>query len=342
MTGANDHLLDVRDLRTHYPVHKGLFRRVASVIKAVDGVSFTIDPKETVGLVGESGCGKTTIAKTIMRATAPTDGQILFRREQGIVDVAELEKPELRSLWLDVQMVFQDPFTSLDPRMTVRDIIGEALREHGIARGRALDDRVEYLMDAVGLNPQFMLRYPHAFSGGQRQRIGVARALALNPKLIVADEPTSALDVSVQAQILNLLKDLQDEFDVSYLFISHDLGVVHHVSDKVLIMYVGRLVEYGSTDAIFRNPRHPYTEMLLASVPNPNPNLRDRRKRIIPKGDIPDPRSLPSGCPFHTRCIYAQDACKEVTPELQPVDESETHYVACLRYRDIELSGLTG
>ncbi len=330
-------LLDVRNLKKYYPMRKGLLKRQVGMIRAVDDVTFAIRPGETFGLVGESGCGKTTVAKSIIRAVAPTAGQVLFHLERA-QDLAILEKDALKVARRNIQLVFQDPFASLNPRQRVRDIIGEPLRVNGVARGAALANRVGELMAAVGLRPEYMVRYPHAFSGGQRQRIGIARALALNPKLIICDEPVSALDVSIQAQILNLLKDLQGQFGLTYLFVSHDLGVVQHISDRVAVMYVGRLVEIGPTQTLFASPRHPYTAALLSASPKPHP--RFRRKTPVLTGEIPDPMAAPTGCHFHPRCPYRQPVCAEEFPPLETIPDQPDHAVACHFAAEITLEGL--
>lgn len=314
-------LLSIRNLKTHYYVREGVFRRAVGYIPAVDGVSLDLFDRETVGVVGESGCGKSTLAMTVMGSIkereAKVSGRILFRNNNDIVDVTQLDSKGLRQVRKNIQMVFQDPEASLNPRMTVRDIIGEPLYVNRIARGKQLDNRVMELMKSVGLDPAHLRRYPYAFSGGQRQRIGVARALALNPKLIVADEPTSALDVSVQAQVLNLLKDLQDEFSLSYVFISHDLSVIDHMATRVVVMYLGNVVEVAQTEDLFRQPRMPYTEALMTAVVQPNPNVRSNR--VLLEGDVPDPGSVSKGCPFHPRCNYARDICREQKPPLESV-----------------------
>ena len=289
--------LEVNDLKTYYPITRGLLRSVVGYVKAVDGVTLTIDGGHTLGLVGESGCGKTTLAHSIMRGIKPTSGEILFHTESGrVIDAAKADKSDLKAVRREMQMVFQDPFASLNPRMTLLELIGEPLITNNVAHGKAIEDRVAELLGLVGLRPEYMNRFPHAFSGGQRQRVAVARALALRPRLIIADEPTSALDVSIQAQTLNLLKDLQDQFDLSYLFISHDLSVIEHISDFVVVMYVGRVVETAPTDALYERPRHPYTEALLASIPRPNPNRI--RSRVSMKGEIPSPANPPERLPF--------------------------------------------
>jgi oligopeptide transport system ATP-binding protein len=315
-------LLEVRDLRKYYPVTKGfIFQRQVGAVKAVDDISFFIRKGETLGLVGESGCGKTTTGRVILRLQEPTAGQALFEGR----DIFKLGKEELRRLRRDMQIIFQDPYSSLNPRMTVGDIIGEPLEIHRLARGKEKVRRVQELLEVVGLSPYHANRYPHEFSGGQRQRIGIARALAVNPKLIIADEPVSALDVSIQAQVLNLLEELQKEFGLTYLFIAHDLSVVKHISDRIAVMYLGKIVELAETEELFSNPQHPYTEALLSAVPIPNPELR--RERIILPGDVPSPINPPSGCRFHTRCLYVQPSCKVNEPAF--ADIGGGHYVAC-------------
>ncbi|HEY1297736.1 MAG TPA: oligopeptide/dipeptide ABC transporter ATP-binding protein, partial [Chloroflexota bacterium] len=283
-------------------------RSVVGFVKAVDGVSFTIREGETVGLVGESGSGKTTTGRMILRASQPTDGQVLFRHNGSLIDLTPLSRRAMKPYRKELQVIFQDPFSSLDPRMTVFDIVSEPLVIHGVARGDALKTQVRDLLQRVGLRAQHMNRFPHAFSGGQRQRIGIARALALRPKLVVCDEPVSALDVSIQAQVLNLLKDLQHEFHLAYLFIAHDLSVVEHISDRVAVMYLGKIVELAASEDLYRNPKHPYTEALLSAIPKSSP--RQHKQRIVLPGDVPNPADPPPGCAFHTRCRYAQDICK--------------------------------
>ncbi|MEZ4557085.1 MAG: ATP-binding cassette domain-containing protein [Caldilineaceae bacterium] len=330
-------ILEIKNLRKFFPIRKGLMRRVVGHVKAVDDVTFSIRKGETLSLVGESGCGKTTTSRCILRALTPTSGQIRFLTEnQTVVDVATLPKSGLRPLRRQMQMIFQDPYSSLNPRMTIFEIIGEPLLVNGVRSAAERRERVEELLGLVHLPPEYMNRYPHAFSGGQRQRIGVARALALNPALIVADEPVSALDVSVQAQIVNLLLELQDELDLSYLFVAHDLSVVKHVSDRVAVMYVGKIVEIAETKALFATPRHPYTEALLSAVPKPDPRLRSQR--IILEGEVADPASPPSGCYFHPRCKYAQEICKTETPDLREI--TPHHFVSCHRADEIELIGI--
>ncbi len=296
-------LLDVQNLKKYFPIRRGFFSRIVGNVKAVDDVSFKVHAGETLGLVGESGCGKTTTGRVILRALDPSAGEIWFAdNEMGRVNVAELEKAQLKRMRRNMQMVFQDPYSSLNPRMTLLQNVGEPLLVNNMANGRALEDRVAELLRVVGLRPEYMNRYPHAFSGGQRQRIGIARALALNPQLVVLDEPVSALDVSVQAQILNLLQDLQRQFGLTYLFVAHDLSVVEHISDRVVVMYVGQIVENAKTSDLFTKPMHPYSEALLSAVPKPDP--RQRSEPIVLEGDVADPANPPSGCYFHPRCRY--------------------------------------
>jgi peptide/nickel transport system ATP-binding protein len=335
----HDTLLSVRDLKMHFPIRRGLLQRLVGHVKAVDGVTFDIRAGETLSLVGESGCGKTTTGRCIVRAykQAPTGGAILFQHGNQQVDLAKLHHNAVKPYRKDIQMIFQDPFASLNPRMTVKDIVGEPLKVNGIADGKELDDRVADLMRRVKLPPEYMQRYPHAFSGGQRQRIGIARALSVNPKLVVADEAVSALDVSVQAQILNLLQDLQHEFNLTYLFVAHNLSVVRYISDRVAVMYVGRVVELAETNKLFAMPKHPYTEALLANVPKPDPRLRSQR--IVLQGEVPDPANPPGGCYFHPRCPYARDRCKVETPalrEISPGQFSACHFAEELSLRGVE------
>ncbi len=331
-------LLEIKGLKKYFPIRAGLLRRVAGHVRAVDDVSFQIKKGETLSLVGESGCGKTTTAKCILRALNPTGGEIKFKTDNDtVVDIAGLPKGELRSLRRQMQMIFQDPFSSLNPRMTLLDIVGEPLLVNGMKSISERRERVAALLEMVGLSAEYMSRFPHAFSGGQRQRIGVARALALNPSLIVADEPVSALDVSVQAQIVNLLLDLQDQLGMAYLFVAHDLSVVKHVSDRVAVMYVGKLVEVTETNALFNRPKHPYTEALLSAVPKPDPRLRARR--IILEGDVADPAHPPSGCYFHPRCRYAVDLCRHETPHLEEIEPG--HFASCHRAKEITLVGVS-
>ena len=332
-------LLEVRDLRKLFPIRRGFLRRVVGHVRAVDGVTFHVEPGETLALVGESGCGKTTTSRCVLRAITPTAGQILFRTADGpVLDVATLPRRQLRPLRRQMQMIFQDPFSSLNPRRTLLDIVAEPLVANRVGDRTERIERVAELLRLVGLRPEYMRRYPHAFSGGQRQRVGIARALALNPRLVVADEPVSALDVSVQAQILNLMLDLQAQLGLTYLFVAHDLSVVKHVSDRVAVMYVGRIVELAGTEALFTTPRHPYTEALLSAVPKPDPRLR--AQRIVLEGDVADAANPPAGCYFHPRCRYAVDRCRTETPALEPV--APGHQVACHRARELTLRGIRG
>jgi len=330
-------ILEVDNLKKHFPIRKGLLRRVVGHVRAVDGVSFHIHKGETLSLVGESGCGKTTTSRCILRSLQPTDGAVRFLTDNDrVVNVAALPKRQLRPLRRQMQMIFQDPFSSLNPRMTLHDIISEPLLVNKIGTAQSRRERVAELLQLVGLPPEYMNRYPHAFSGGQRQRIGIARALSVNPALIVADEPVSALDVSVQAQIVNLMLDLQTELDLAYLFVAHDLSVVKHVSDRVAVMYVGKIVEVAATNRLFNNPKHPYTEALLSAVPKPDPRLR--AQRIVLEGEVADPAHPPSGCYFHPRCKYAEERCQIETPALREIEPG--HWVSCHRSEEIELIGV--
>ena len=335
--GTTATILEVENLQKWFPIRRGLLRRVVGQVRAVDDVSFTIRRGETVSLVGESGCGKTTTSRCILRALTPSAGAIRFRTEAGRqVDVAALPKPELRPLRRQMQMIFQDPFSSLNPRMTITDIIAEPLLVNGVRSLEERRARVRELLDLVQLPAAYMNRFPHAFSGGQRQRIGIARALALNPALIVADEPVSALDVSVQAQIVNLLLELQDRLGLSYLFVAHDLSVVKHVSDRVAVMYVGKIVELAPTAELFARPLHPYTEALLSAVPIPDP--RQRSQRVVLKGDVADPAQPPPGCYFHPRCRHATTRCRSEAPALEEI--APGHMVSCHRARELSLTGV--
>jgi oligopeptide transport system ATP-binding protein len=318
---ASDVLLEVRDLKKHFPIHGGLLSRTIGWVRAVDGVSFDVKKGETLGLVGESGCGKTTTGRAVLRLIEPTSGSVRFEGQ----DILKLNRGEMRKLRREMQIIFQDPFGSLNPRMSVGEIIGEPLLIHRVGNRQEREKRVRQLLEVVGLASYHARRYPHEFSGGQRQRIGIARALALNPKLIVADEPVSALDVSIQSQILNLLEDLQKEFGLTYLFIAHGLNVIRHISNRVGVMYLGVMVEIADSAELYKRPLHPYTEALFSAIPVPNPTLK--RERIILTGDVPSPVNPPSGCRFHTRCPIAQDRCKVDVPELH--DAGNGHLVAC-------------
>jgi len=324
MVQGADKLLQVRGLKKYFPVTSGIIlQRVKAYVKAVDGLDFFVRKGETLGLVGESGCGKSTTGRSILQLYRPTAGEVIFQGK----DLCKLQGEELRKMRRHMQMIFQDPYASLNPRMTVGDIIGEPLEVHNIAKGKEKKERVQELLQIVGLNPYFVNRYPHEFSGGQRQRIGVARALAVNPDFIVCDEPISALDVSIQAQIINLLEELQAQFHLTYLFIAHDLSVVRHISDRVAVMYLGKIVELTDRDSLYKNPLHPYTKALLSAVPIPDPVIEEKRERIILTGDVPSPVNPPSGCRFHTRCPIAIERCKHEDPEFR--DVGDLHFVAC-------------
>lgn len=328
-------LLDVRGLVKYFPIKRGFFRRTVGTVKAVDDISFDIREGETLSLVGESGCGKSTTARSIIRAYEPTAGEILFKTEDGdSIDLAQLSLVEMRPIRRQMQMIFQDPFSSLNPRMNIYEIISEPLLVHGIGSSSEREDRVAELLRVVRLRPEYMRRYPHAFSGGQRQRIGIARALALNPRLILADEPVSGLDVSVQAQVINLMMDLQDSLGLTYLFVSHDLSVVKQISNRVVVMYVGRIAEIGTPQELFDSPKHPYTAALMSSVPKPHPS--QRTKRYVLEGEVANPANPPSGCYFHPRCPFATDQCKVEVPPL--VKSKDGRFVSCHRADEIELT----
>lgn len=323
----SQYLLEARNIKMHFPLKKGMFSRKENFVKAVDGVSFTIKAGETLSIVGESGCGKSTTGRVLMKLLDPTEGRIIFEGE----DITDFSADKIRPYRKEFQMIFQDPYASLNPRLTVKEIIEEPLIVHNLEKSKR-QERVIELLEVVGLNKYHANRYPHEFSGGQRQRIGIARALAVNPKLIIADEPVSALDVSIQSQILNLLKDLQEQYNLTYLFIAHDLSVVEHISDRVAVMYLGRIVELTDRDRLFKNPLHPYTKALLSAVPIPDPSAK--KNRIVLTGDIPSAANPPSGCTFHTRCPFAKDVCIETTPEYR--DYGDNHFVACHFAEELE------
>jgi oligopeptide/dipeptide ABC transporter ATP-binding protein len=318
-----DTLLHVDNLMMHFPIYRGVIQRQVGAVRAVDGVSFDIRRGETLGLVGESGCGKSTTGRTILQLYKPTAGTVQFED----IDLVSLKGEELRKIRRKMQMIFQDPYASLNPRMTVADIVGEPLTVHDVAKGKEIQDRVNHLLELVNLNPSFASRYPHEFSGGQRQRIGVARALALQPSFIICDEPISALDVSIQAQVVNLLEELQEQFNLTYLFIAHDLSMVKHISDRVAVMYLGVIVELASRDELYAKPLHPYTQALLSAVPIPDPIADAKRQRTILQGDVPSPANPPSGCRFRTRCPIAEPVCAESRPEFREIRPG--HFVAC-------------
>lgn len=321
MDSANSILLQVKNLKKYFPIRSGLLSKVTGYVYAVDDISFDLKSGQTIGLVGESGCGKSTTARMLLRLIEPTSGEVIFDGKK----VFELNRNELQQLRRDMQIIFQDPYSSLNPRMTVEGIVGEALSFHKLARGSAKRERVVYLLERVGLRSEHLKRYPHEFSGGQRQRIGIARALALNPKLIVGDEPVSALDVSIQAQVLNLLMELQEEFGLSYLIIAHDLRIVEHISDRIAVMYLGKIVEMACSIDLYREPLHPYTEALLSAIPVPDP--KRKKQRILLPGDIPSSIDPPAGCRFHTRCKYRMEACDKIEPEFK--QSKNGHWVAC-------------
>jgi peptide/nickel transport system ATP-binding protein len=354
-----DALLDVRHLKKFFPIRKGFLRREVGQVRAVDDVTFHLRPGETLALVGESGCGKTTTARCVLRAIDPSGGQVLFRSGDGdVVDVAAVPRGSLRPLRREMQLIFQDPFSSLNPRMTLLDIVGEPLLVNGVSNRQERIDRVAELLRLVGLRAEYMNRFPHAFSGGQRQRIGIARALALHPRLVVADEAVSALDVSVQAQILNLLLELQERLGLTYLFVAHDLSVVKHISDRVAVMYVGQMVEMADSQALFSSPKHPYTAALLSAIPEPDPRARPRgrrgaaaasteadradgavRQRVVLQGEVANPAAPPSGCYFHPRCQYAVETCKTVAPAWEEIEPGR--FVRCHRAHELDLVGVT-
>ena len=330
---TNGHLMEIKNLRKFFPIRKGIFKRLIGQLKAVDGIDLNIRQGESLGLVGESGCGKTTVGRTILGLTPLTSGEIIFRSQKLAgpdepyreVNIATASPLVLKSLRREMQIIFQDPYSSLNPRLTIDEIVGEGLRVHGVAKGSEWREKVAQLIEAVGLAPEHMKRYPHQFSGGQRQRIGIARALALDPQLIVADEPVSALDVSIQAQVLNLLQDLQEQLGLTYLFISHDLSVVKYVGDRVAVMYLGRIMELAETEALFAQPKHPYTEALISAVQVPEPDYKVQQ--ILLEGDVPNLLESPTGCCFHPRCRYARAICSAETPAYREL--MEAHFVAC-------------
>ena len=332
-----ERILEVQSLRKYFPIRKGFIKKTVGHVKSVDGINFHINEGETLGLVGESGCGKTTTARCILRAMKPTEGKIQFRTTDGShTDLATLKEDQIRSLRTDIQMIFQDPFASLNPRMNILDLIGEPMLVNGLTNRKQRTEKVAELLKMVGLRPEYMQRFPHAFSGGQRQRIVIARALALKPRLVVADEPVSALDVSVQAQVLNLMLELQINLNLTYLFVAHDLSVVKHISDRIAVMYVGKIVESAPTDSLFNKPKHPYTAALLSAVPVADPRIRSQ---MIPlEGDVPSPESPPNGCHFHPRCPYASEICKKEEPNMQEIEPM--HFVSCHHFKDIQLKGI--
>ncbi|MDR1637807.1 MAG: ATP-binding cassette domain-containing protein [Treponema sp.] len=332
-------ILDIRGLRMHFPITKGFLNRQVGTVKAVDDVNFSLYQGETLGLVGESGCGKTTLGRCVLRVYRPTAGSIGYTSGNGaVVDLSSLNNRELKPYRREIRMIFQDPQSSLNPRLTILDIVGEPLMINNGVRGKELEDRVAGLLRRVGLRPEYLRRYPHAFSGGERQRIGIARALALNPRLVVADEAVSALDVSVQAQTLNLLQELQEEFSLTYLFVAHNLSVVQHVCSRVAVMYVGRLMELADTKELYFNPKHPYTEALMSAVPKPDPRLRNRSARIRLEGEVADPANPPPGCHFHPRCRYTQERCRTEIPAIRDIGGG--HLCACHFAESLNLKGV--
>jgi len=340
---ADNILMEVKGLKKYFPIQKGLLRRTVGYVKAVDDVNFYVREGETLGLVGESGCGKSTAGRSIIRLYEPTAGQVLFKSralgtngESKLVNLIELSPEQMKLVRKEISMVFQDPINSLNPRMTVSDIVAEPMVIHGLDTGRETEEIIVHLLERVGLRPDHLRRYPHEFSGGQRQRIGIARALSLNPRLVICDEPVSALDVSIQAQTLNLLQDLQKDFNLSYIFVAHDLSVVEHISDRVAVMYVGKIAEMADAEELYSHPLHPYTEALLSSVPIADPLYKS--ERIVMQGEVADPSNPPSGCYFHPRCRYAEEICKLKTPEFRELKPD--HFVACHRAEELTLEGI--
>jgi oligopeptide/dipeptide ABC transporter ATP-binding protein len=339
MTSTDNILLEVKNLKMHFPIYKGLLQRVAGHVKAVDGVSFFIKEREVLGLVGESGCGKTTVGRTILRLYEPTSGEIRYHRMNGDwVDITKISLQEMKPLRKEMRMIFQDPFSSLNPRLTVKDIISEPLYIHHMASGKQAEEIVAQTMKAVGLDPDYMRRYPHEFSGGQRQRIGLARTLVTNSRLIIADEPVSALDVSVQAQVLNLMQSLQADLGLTLIFVAHDLSVVEHISDRIAVMYVGKIVEMADTTTLLHEPLHPYSEALLSSIPPADPDIETNRIRLT--GEVPSPANPPPGCIFHPRCNYAQPICKTDEPQLKEI--APEHFASCHFATELKLRGIGG
>jgi len=340
---SSNYILEVKGLKKYFPIQKGLLRKTVGYVKAVDDMNFFVREGETLGLVGESGCGKSTAGRSIIRLYEPTAGQILFKSrtlatdgKQKLVNLLDLKPEEMKLVRKEISMVFQDPINSLNPRMTVSDIVAEPMVIHGLDIGRETEEIIIRLLERVGLRPDHLRRYPHEFSGGQRQRIGIARALSLNPSLVICDEPVSALDVSIQAQTLNLLQDLQKDFNLSYIFVAHDLSVVQHISDRVAVMYVGKVAEIATADELYSHPLHPYTEALLSAVPKPDPLYKS--ERIVMQGEVADPSNPPSGCYFHPRCRYAEEVCKLKTPEFRELRPD--HFVACHRAEELQLEGI--
>ena len=336
-------LMEVKGLKKYFPIQKGLLRRTVGYVKAVDDVNFYVRKGETLGLVGESGCGKSTAGRSIIRLYEPTAGEVWFRSRSlssngdgKMVNLLDLNPEQMKIIRREISMVFQDPINSLNPRMTVSDIVGEPMAIHGLDHGQETEEIIVRLLERVGLRPDHMRRYPHEFSGGQRQRIGIARALSLNPQLVICDEPVSALDVSIQAQTLNLLQDLQEDFNLSYIFVAHDLSVVEHISDRIAVMYVGKIAEMASAEALYSKPLHPYTEALLSAVPKADPLYKS--ERIVMQGDVADPSNPPSGCYFHPRCRYAQEVCRAQIPEFRELKPD--HWVACHRAEELDLEGI--